>query len=179
MNEAAHRVGLGLCLKHYPGLGGATSDTHVDCTDLSATVSDIQVSLFIELCATLCGACLILSHGLVRQWDPDWPVSVSVRTVADLRKPLPAALLMTDDLQMGGLRQMLSTPDATLRALRAGVDLVCVGNNLVDEEAACEGAAEAVLAMANGDPTIRSQCLASMKRVALRKAAAAGGQHTV
>lgn len=170
-DDAARRVGLGLCLKHYPGLGGAVTDSHVEQTDLSDTISDDQISLFTELCAVTSGCAILLSHGFVRDWDPVWPVSVSAHAVSALRRAVPDALLVTDDLQMGGLRQLGSTVDTSVRALRAGVDLVCIGNNLVAEEATCVDAAKAVRTLTDDDVPARETLRASQGRVAIRKAA--------
>ena len=170
-SDAARPVGLGLCLKHYPGLGGAVTDSHLQQTDLSDTISDEQISLFTELSAVISGCAILLSHGFVRNWDPVWPVSVSAHAVSALRRSVPDALLVTDDLQMGGMRQLGSTVDMSVRALRAGVDLVCIGNNLVAEEEACAAAAIAVRLVADDDPDARERFRASQDRVAIRKAA--------
>lgn len=168
--EIAREVGLGLCLKHYPGLGAARTDSHAELTDISGTVSPAQLALFTDLCAEVPGSAILLSHGLVREWDPHWPVSVSEAAIAPLRGRLPDALLVTDDLQMQGLRAVCGTPEAAIRALRAGVDLLCIGNNLRAEEEACAGLAEAVEARAREDAVLRAALAAARRRVAARKA---------
>jgi len=169
-SDAARLAGLGLCLKHYPGLGGAVTDSHIQETDLSETISDEQLSLFRELSGVIPGRAILLSHGFVRDWDPLWPVSVSAPAVDTLRRAVPDALFITDDLQMGGLRQLGSTPDMSVRALRVGVDMVCIGNNLVIEEDACAEAAAAVRALADDDVVAREMFHAARDRVAIRKA---------
>ena len=128
--QAARRVGLQLCLKHFPGLGAAKTDSHTDLTDITDTIDSVQLALFDELCPGLPGSAILLSHGFVRHWDPDWPVSLSAVAVDRVRKFNPDALLLTDDLQMQGLLAFTSLIDGGLRAHRAGVDLLCVGNNL-------------------------------------------------
>jgi len=169
-NDAARRVGLGLCLKHYPGLGGAATDSHAGLTDVSACVSDDEVALFVELAGEVSGSAILLSHGMVKQWDAQWPVSISEHAIAALRRAVPDALLVTDDLQMKGLRAFCSTREAVLRALCAGVDLVCIGNNLLAEERECIDAAEAVDALARRDPALHTRLLAAQGRVRARKA---------
>ncbi|MEE8556784.1 MAG: glycoside hydrolase family 3 N-terminal domain-containing protein [Myxococcota bacterium] len=127
--EVAQDVGLGLCLKHYPGLGGATTDTHEASADLTGRVSEEQLRLFTDLAPSLPGSGILLSHGRVQDWDPECPVSVSATAVGQLRAQVPEALLITDDLQMQGLQQHFGTAEASLRAIRAGVDLICLANN--------------------------------------------------
>jgi len=78
-------------------------------------------------------------------------------------------LLLTDDLQMQGLRAFCSTPEAVRRALCAGVDLVCIGNNLLAEEGECVEAAEALDTLARSDAATRSKLLEAQERVRARK----------
>ena len=144
LGEVASGVGLRLCMKHYPGIGAATTDTHEEVTDLTGRVSEAQLSLFTDLWPSIPGGGILLSHGLVRNWDDRSPVSISRAAVDHIREQLPKALLITDDLQMGGLQAHCGTVEACLRAIEAGVDLLCLSNN----ERVREGeAAEAVRAI--------------------------------
>ncbi len=167
--EAARRVGLGLCAKHYPGLGGAATDSHAELTDLSACVSQEEVALFVDVAAQIPGSAILLSHGMVKQWDPKWPVSISEPAIGALRRSAPDALLLTDDLQMQGLRAICSTAGAVRRALCAGADLVCIGNNLLAEEGECVEAAAALDALAGRDAAVRARLLEAQVRVQARK----------
>ena len=127
--EVAHDAGLGLCLKHYPGLGGATTDTHEASADLTGRVSEEQLRLFTDLAPSLPGSGILLSHGLVRDWDAECPVSVSATAIGRIRAQVPEALLISDDLQMRGLQEHFGSAEAAIRAIRAGVDLICLANN--------------------------------------------------
>jgi beta-N-acetylhexosaminidase len=165
-SAVARELRLGLCLKHYPGLGGATTDSHLALTDITGAFSDAQRQLFVELCDRTFGSAILLSHGLVRTWDERWPVSVSEPAIAQLRASLPDALLVTDDLQMMGLQAICTTGVAALRALKAGVDLLCIGNNLLQQESECFDAAAQLLA----DPALVARLAAARERIARRKA---------
>ena len=46
----------------------------------------------------------------------------------------PDTLLVTDDMQMQGLQKAMGTRRASLRSLKAGMDMLCIGNNLFDQE---------------------------------------------
>jgi len=167
--EVAKAVGLGLCLKHYPGLGGATTDSHRSLTDITGTISDAQLRLFLELCDRTFGSAMLLSHGLVRTWDERWPVSVSEPAIRSLRKSLPEALLITDDLQMMGLQAICTTQVASRRALTAGVDLLCIGNNLMDQQSESFPAAEALRRELATDPVLGARLAESRVRIERRK----------
>lgn len=174
LGDAARAVGLGLCVKHYPGLGGARTDSHLALTDLSGLVSAEQEHAFPELAAELPGRAALLSHGFVREWDAEQPASISPVAVARFRARLPDALLITDDVQMQGLQGATGTVDAALRALAAGVDVVCIGNNLLARADECPEAARAVRARAERDAAFAAQLSASRARIAARKRFAAG-----
>lgn len=170
--DAAERVGLGLCLKHFPGLGGATTDSHSAITDITGTLSADQLALFRDLTSRIPGSAVLLSHGIVRDWDPDWPVSISEAGVARLRADHPEALLISDDVQMQGLQAFCSTREGTLRGVRAGLDLVCIGNNLRSEAGDCEAVASDLIAQAIEDPDFESRIREAIETVASRKRAA-------
>ena len=144
MDEVAREAGVGLCLKHYPGIGGADVDSHQDFMDISDTLRPEQEALFHSLAPLLFGDAVLVSHAIVRQWDRDNPATLSPAAVGRLRAGLPQTLLITDDMQMQGLQKALGTAAASLQALRAGIDMLCIGNNLLDQEAEMAAIAEAV-----------------------------------
>jgi beta-N-acetylhexosaminidase len=144
MSEVAREAGVGLCLKHYPGIGGADVDSHHDFMDISDALSPEQEALFYALAPRTFGDAVLVSHAIVRQWDPDKPATLSPAAVGRLRAHLPETLLITDDMQMQGLQKALGTRAASIRSLAAGIDMLCIGNNLFDQEADMAGIAEAV-----------------------------------
>ena len=171
INEVASAVGLGLCLKHFPGLGGATTNSHLELTDISASLSQTQIDLFFELLPKISGGAMLLSHGIVKQWEPKLPVSLSAKVVSEIRGKVRDALLMTDDLQMQGLQVLFHTEAAVIKAVAAGVDMVIIGNNLLNEEAEKAFAiAEALQRAMEKDENIRENVRKSVGRVGKRKA---------
>ncbi len=144
MSEVAREARVGLCLKHFPGIGGADVDSHRDFMDISDALRPEQEALFRALAPKMFGDAVLVSHAIVRQWDPDNPATLSAIAIGRLRGDLPKTLLITDDLQMQGLQKALGTRAASLQSLRAGIDMLCIGNNLLDQEAEMAGLAEAV-----------------------------------
>lgn len=171
--EAARAVGLGLCVKHYPGLGGARTDSHLALTELSGLVSAEQEALFYALVAELPGQAALFSHGFVREWDAARPVSISAAAVARFRAQVPGALLITDDLQMQGLQGAATTADAVFAALEAGLDLLCIGNNLLAQSGECLEIARALAERGERDAALAARLDTARERVAARKRFAA------
>src|SRR4029077_11848913 len=144
MSEMAREARVGLCLKHYPGIGGGSGDSHQEFMDISAALRPDQEALFYSLAPKMHGDAVLVSHAIVGQWDRDNPAPLSPVAIGRLRARLPETLLITDDMQMQGLQKALGTRAASLRSLRAGIDMLCIGNNLLDQEAERAGVAEAV-----------------------------------
>ncbi|MBA7465404.1 MAG: glycoside hydrolase family 3 protein [Bradyrhizobium icense] len=144
MSEVARDARVGLCLKHYPGIGGADADSHQDFMDISNALRPEQEALFYSLAPKTFGDAVLVSHAIVGQWDRDNPATLSTEAIGRLRARLPETLLITDDMQMQGLQKALGTGAACLQSLRAGIDMLCIGNNLLDQEAEMAGIAEAV-----------------------------------
>ena len=169
MSEVARDARIGLCLKHFPGIGGARVDSHQEFMDISDALHPEQEALFYSLAPKMFGNTVLVSHAIVRQWDEENPATLSPAAIGRLRARLPDTLLVTDDMQMQGLQKALGTQAASLRSLAAGIDMVCIGNNLLDEEAEMAGVAEAV-ERALRDETLGAAAIGrSVARVQKRK----------
>src|SRR6478736_7933564 len=143
-SEVARAQRIGLCLKHFPGIGGAVVDSHQEFMDISDALRDEQEELFYSLAPKIFGDAVLVSHAIVRQWDKDRPMTLSAAGIDRLRKRLPDTLLVTDDMQMQGLQKAMGTREASLRSLKAGMDMLCIGNNLFDQEQEMAGIADEI-----------------------------------
>jgi beta-N-acetylhexosaminidase len=170
MSEMAREARVGLCLKHYPGIGGASVDSHQEFMDISAALRPDQEALFYSLAPKMYGDAVLVSHAIVGQWDRDNPATLSPVAIGRLRARLPETLLITDDMQMQGLQKALGTRAACLQSLRAGIDMLCIGNNLIDQEAEMAGIAEAVERSLQEERLDPAMIAHSIARVRARKA---------
>ncbi|MES2905836.1 MAG: glycoside hydrolase family 3 N-terminal domain-containing protein [Pseudomonadota bacterium] len=141
--QAAKEVNLGLVLKHFPGIGGAVTNSHHDVTDISDSIAKNpeQEQLFYNVLPHVPGETMLVAHTLVNQWDPKNPSSMSADTIHRIRQRNDKALLITDDIQMGGASKLKNLKDAALAALQAGVDMVCINNTIPAEEETVKGIA--------------------------------------
>jgi beta-N-acetylhexosaminidase len=170
VNEAAREAGLGLCLKHFPGIGGATVNSHESEMHLGGALRQDQLALFYELGAEIEGGALLVSHGFIPQWDAERPACLSPAVVSRIRAQLPGALLISDDLQMQGMQSRYTTAQALPLALAAGMDVLIVGNNSLDQEAESEVLAEELEAAVRRDAALAEKVRGALGRVAARKA---------
>jgi beta-N-acetylhexosaminidase len=169
-SEVARAQRIGLCLKHFPGIGGAVVDSHQEFMDISDALQDEQEELFYSLAPKMFGDAVLVSHAIVRQWDPDRPMTLSPAGLGRFRQRLPDTLLVTDDMQMQGLQKALGTREAGLQSLKAGMDMLCIGNNLFDQEQEMAAVAEYVEQSLRDNTLSGSAIEKSIARVAKRKA---------
>lgn len=169
MSEVARQARIGLCLKHFPGIGGAQVDSHQEFMDISDSLRPAQEALFYSLAPKIFGNAVLVSHAIVRQWDRGNPATLSSAAIGRLRERLPETLLITDDMQMQGLQKALGTEAASLKSLQAGMDMLCIGNNLLDQERAMAGIADAVEGRLRDEAMDRQAIERSIERVRNRK----------
>jgi beta-N-acetylhexosaminidase len=169
-SEVARVQRIGLCLKHFPGIGGAVVDSHQEFMDISDSLRPEQEELFYSLAPKMFGDAVLVSHAIVRQWDKDRPMTLSTAGLGRLRKRLPDTLLITDDMQMQGLQKALGTREASLQSLKAGMDMLCIGNNLFDQEQEMAAIADCVEQSLRDKTLSGSEIEKSIARVARRKA---------
>lgn len=129
-SQQHHKV-LG-CLKHFPGHGSATVDSHHGFTDITATWLPGELLPYRELINSAEVHAIMLGHLFHQDLDPEYPASLSTRVIQNiLRKQLGfQGLVITDDLQMKAITEKYGLLDAIVLALAAGADLVIIGNNL-------------------------------------------------
>lgn len=122
-------AGVTPTLKHFPGLGRITSDTHLVRATLAAAPAELEASDWRPFRYVLSGvdAHLMLGHVILPALDPAWPASVSRRVVKDLIRGAWGfrGTLITDDLTMGAIYWYGLCP-ALREALAAEVDLLLI-----------------------------------------------------
>ncbi|HEX2164630.1 MAG TPA: glycoside hydrolase family 3 N-terminal domain-containing protein [Thermoanaerobaculia bacterium] len=136
-----HTAGIGGCLKHFPGLGGATDDTHVMGSTVYLPKRELERDLvpFREL-AAFAGAVMV-GHANYPAYDRDGlPATLSPALLADLlRRELGfEGVVLSDDLEMQALADWGSVADRAAAAFAAGCDLLLVCHDLDAAAAAAE-----------------------------------------
>ena len=169
VSEVAQAQRIGLCLKHFPGIGGAVVDSHHEFMDISDALRGEQEELFYSLAPRMFGDAVLVSHAIARQWD-ERPMTLSAAGLGRLRNRLPDTLLITDDMQMQGLQKVLGTREACLQSLKAGIDMLCIGNNLLDQEQEMAATAEYIIENLRDGFLPASAIEQSIARVGERKA---------
>lgn len=117
------------CMKHFPGHGSATGDTHKGLVDVTGTWQRSELDPYRNLNDPY--LMVMTAHVINRQLDPSGlPASLSPRITSYLRDTLGfQGVIVTDDLAMGAIVQQYSFEQAIRMAVLAGADLLCLSNN--------------------------------------------------
>ncbi len=127
--DEQQRKGVASCLKHFPGHGSATGDTHKGLVDVSNTWQRAELIPYKELINN--APMVMTAHVVNRQMDPKGlPASLSPTITAYLRDTLGfKGVIITDDMAMGAIVNEYSYETAVRMAIEAGADLLCLSNN--------------------------------------------------
>ncbi|UYL10572.1 glycoside hydrolase family 3 protein [Bdellovibrio sp. SKB1291214] len=136
--------------KHFPGTGNIKADPHSTIVNNIASESDLKKKDLVpfEGYSSLgTNVAVMLSHSIYPSLDPKKvPASFSSKISTDLlRNDLKyKGLVVTDDLQMKGSKEVLRTDLAALKALQAGADIVMMTWSMADQERAMKTVRKAV-----------------------------------
>lgn len=109
-------------LKHVPGHGRATLDSHLELPRVAASAAALEAD-FAPFRALADCPMAMTAHVVYEALDPDAPATQSRRMVQIIREAIGFdGLLMTDDLSMRALKGGLG--ERARRALSAGCDIV-------------------------------------------------------
>ena len=116
-------------IKHIPGHGRATADSHVELPVVEASAEELETDLqpFMALNRAPMG---MTAHVVYTAWDPDRPGSLSPKVIGEIIRDRIGfdGLLMSDDLGMHALEGRFA--DRTAGVIAAGCDIAlhCSGD---------------------------------------------------
>jgi len=136
--DGVQSTGVAASAKHFPGHGDTAQDSHLalPVVDLDRGALAARELRPFEAAIEAGSLTIMTSHILVPQVDADNPATLSrVILQGILREELGyAGLIVTDALDMKGASGVVGIPEAAVRALDAGADLLCIGPNNTDEQ---------------------------------------------
>ncbi len=176
-------------VKHFPGQGRSTTDTHAEAATVDATVAELRTTDLLPFQRAIdAGAPVImLNHLGYTALDGDLPATMSPKAYALLREMGFEGVAITDSIGMGAVNLRWDFPEATVRALESGADAVLAtdGNQALRmrdaivktvetgrlPESRLNEAAARVTALAGGDPMALTCTTVEMPELSLPAAA--------
>lgn len=129
----AHRdLGVITVLKHFPGHGSSTTDSHDGFVEITDSWSQAELKPFQQMIASGDAPAIMPGHLIHKTIASDGvPVSISRAAITGLlRKKLKFnGLVVSDDLQMSAIASNYSYKAAVIRAVNAGVDVLMISNS--------------------------------------------------
>lgn len=122
-------TGVSACLKHFPGLGSTSEDTHDGRVEITKSLEEMQASDFVPFSTGIeAGADFVMvSHATAPALDEDnVPSSLSKKVITDiLRGELGfEGVVITDALDMTAITDYYTPEEAAVMALEAGADML-------------------------------------------------------
>jgi beta-N-acetylhexosaminidase len=139
--DGLHDGGVAGCIKHMPGHGRATADSHLALPRVSASEAELSADIF-PFAAMADAEAAMTAHIVYEVWDTDRPATCSSIVIENIIRTRIGfqGLLMSDDLDMKALQFALKggLKERAEAALGAGCDVVlqCSGVLKEMEEAA-------------------------------------------
>ncbi|MGR6318529.1 glycoside hydrolase family 3 protein [Micromonospora soli] len=134
--------GVAACAKHFPGHGDTRVDSHHDLPRIGgdrARLDAVELAPF--RAAVAAGAQAVMTgHLLVPALDPELPATLSPRILGGLLRDELGfqGVVVTDAVEMRAVADRYGFAGATVRALAAGADAICVGGERAGEADAVE-----------------------------------------
>ncbi len=129
--SAYHNEGIIATLKHFPGHGSSTTDTHRDFTDITASWSEQELEPYRLLIGSGYNDAIMTAHVFNGKLDPLYPATLSKTTLTDLLRSKLGfkGIIVSDDMQMKAIAEHYGLETAIRLAIEAGVDILLFGNN--------------------------------------------------
>ncbi len=137
------------CGKHFPGHGDTSIDSHLGLPSQTLGLDALRARELKPFAAAIDAglSMILLAHMLYPAVDPDAPVALSRRFATGiLREELGfAGVAISDDIGMGAMKGLFDSPDAAVRLIESGCDMVMVCAQFTGTGRA-RGFAQAILA---------------------------------
>jgi beta-N-acetylhexosaminidase len=134
--DAFHNCKVLSAIKHFPGHGSSTADSHKGFVDVTNTWSPVELKPFAAIIKS--GKCDIVmtAHIFNGRLDPVWPATLSYKTITGLlREELGySGVVVSDDMQMEAIRSFYDLETAIKMSILSGTDILLFANNSVYEE---------------------------------------------
>ncbi|WP_027946827.1 glycoside hydrolase family 3 protein [Amycolatopsis taiwanensis] len=171
------KYGIAACVKHFPGHGAATEDSHLALPVLPRTEDELRATELVPFAAAIRAGVrsIMTGHLVIRAWG-DEPATLNRKALTEvLRGELGfTGTVITDALEMGAVsgayRRHDGLGDAAVRSLAAGADALCLGGAAFDADVLDRITEVVVAAVKSGRLPLERLAEASARTAALGEA---------
>lgn len=156
-------------LKHFPGHGSSKSDTHLGLTDVTHTWQIEEIYPYAALIDTGTVDAIMTAHIVNQTLDKSKrPATLSKKIVDEMLRDFLHfdGVIISDDLQMGAIRNEYGLREAIRLSIEAGVDMLMFANNVKDYDLVTASTVHGIIKDFVFEETItRERIYASYKRI--------------
>ncbi len=169
--KAHHEHGVLCTLKHFPGHGSSTSDSHLGFVDVTHTWWPDELQPYQKLIKLGLADAVMTAHVFNARLDDQFPATLSERVITGtLRRQLGFdGLVFTDDMQMRAITCQFGLETAVAFAVNAGVDILLFGNNCDYDEQIAETVIDLIVKHVESGTIAESRIDESIERIATFK----------
>jgi beta-N-acetylhexosaminidase len=131
--KAHQRLGVITVLKHFPGHGSSTSDTHLELTDVTHHWKENELEPYQRLIDSGLSNAIMTAHIVNKKLDEKaLPGTLSSKIIAGLLRTRLGydGVVFTDDMQMHAITKHFGLEESIRLAIEAGVDILTFSNNI-------------------------------------------------
>lgn len=130
-----HKQRLYTTLKHFPGHGSATADSHLGLVDITNTWSSMELSPYRRLIGAGAADLIMTAHVFNAHLDSLYPATLSQKVVNGLLRDSLGyhGVVVSDEMSMAAIVNYFGFDDAIVLAVKAGVDILLYNSNLLSD----------------------------------------------
>lgn len=169
--DAHHKAGLLTSVKHFPGHGSSTQDSHKGFVDISRSWTPMELSPFEELGRSRKVDTVMIGHLYLDRFagrgERRLPASLSPEVTDGLMRKMlgQQTVAITDDLDMGAIRDNFRFDDAMALAVYAGNDFILHSNYILKDPKLADRMLNAILTAAIRDPALQRKIEYANERI--------------
>lgn len=169
--DAHHKAGLLTSVKHFPGHGSSTQDSHKGFVDISHSWTPMELSPFEKLARSRKIDTVMIGHLYLDRFaargERRLPASLSPEITDGLMRKMlgKQAVAITDDLDMGAIRDNYRFDDAMALAVYAGNDFVLHSNYILKDPKLADRMLNSILQAAIRDPALQRKIEYANERI--------------
>jgi len=129
--EGLNQENIISAIKHFPGHGSSTADSHLGMVDVTKTYKQEELIPYQRLIENGYSQMVMTAHIVNTNIDPDYPATLSPKFIKNiLRDQLKFnGVVVSDDMNMGAIVDNYGFDEALVKAINAGCDMLIISNN--------------------------------------------------
>ncbi len=148
--QGYREAGIWCALKHFPGIGRAKTDPHIDGDRVQVSREELEqqeLKPFHDMLQQVPqdDVFVMVSNVTFPALDAQWPACLSANVMTDLLRNTYQyqGLILSDDMEMGAMAKHYAFSDMGVMAVKAGADIVLVCHDYGHERETYEGLVKA------------------------------------